>query len=212
MILQAWIDPTPSGPIEAIAAGPTDTDFDGVINDLDNCRALPNPGQADGDADKLGDACDNCPLDSNPDQVDFDGDAAGDVCDPDDDNDGAADTVDCGPLDRGIWAAPGEELNLRLVHDPATSTTTLTWDPPASPGATTMVHDLLWTTTPSDFTGAGSCLESDDGSNTTAVHATTPPPGGAIFFLSRAQNACPAGEGPLGTTSSGVPRAGRPCP
>jgi hypothetical protein len=212
VILQTWMNPTPSGPIEAIAAGPTDTDFDGVINDLDDCRAIANPGQSDVDADKVGDACDNCPLDPNPDQADFDADSIGDVCDPDDDNDGVADTSDCGPLDARIWATPGEAANLRLEQNAATATTTLTWDPPSAPGATAIVYDLLRTTTPSDFTAAASCLESDDGTDRVAVEATAPALGGVIYFLPRAQNACPAGEGPLGTSSSGVPRAGRQCP
>jgi hypothetical protein len=212
VILQTWVNPTPSGPIEAIAAGPTDTDFDGVINDLDNCRAAANQNQTDGDADKAGDACDNCPLDPNPDQANFDGDASGDACDTDDDNDGASDGGDCGPLNAQIWATPGEALNLRLAHNTATSTTTLTWNPPASPGATALVHDLLRSTSASDFVAAAVCLESDDGSDMTAVDASTPGAGSVFFYVSRSQNGCPAGEGPLGTASFGVARAGRSCP
>jgi hypothetical protein len=60
-----------------------DDDSDGVANELDNCRAIPNPGQSDDDADGIGDACDNCPLVANTDQLDLgDGDAIGDICDP----------------------------------------------------------------------------------------------------------------------------------
>ena len=97
--------------------GPTDTDGDGVSDDVDNCPAVVNPDQADADGDGIGDACDeppppddadgdgvpdasdNCPDVANPDQADADGDGIGDACDepppPDDqDGDGVADASD----------------------------------------------------------------------------------------------------------------------
>jgi hypothetical protein len=40
-----------------------DTDSDGVGDNVDNCRTIPNPGQADSDLDGIGDACDNRPPD-----------------------------------------------------------------------------------------------------------------------------------------------------
>ncbi len=50
---------------------PTDTDQDGVRDSLDNCPAVPNPGQADTDQDGLGDACDTPtpPADGDQDGV-----------------------------------------------------------------------------------------------------------------------------------------------
>ncbi len=57
-----------------------DSDFDGVIDVLDNCPAVSNTGQLDFDSDSYGDACDNCPLVFNPDQTDTDNDTIGDAC------------------------------------------------------------------------------------------------------------------------------------
>ncbi len=58
----------------------TDTDNDGVTNDVDNCPTVYNPGQEDTDADEVGDTCDNCPEDYNPLQEDSDLDGIGDAC------------------------------------------------------------------------------------------------------------------------------------
>jgi len=41
----------------------SDADGDGVLDDVDNCPATPNPGQSDADGDTLGDLCDECPGD-----------------------------------------------------------------------------------------------------------------------------------------------------
>ena len=58
-----------------------DCDNDGVLDPVDNCKCVPNPGQEDGDGDLVGDACDNCVSVSNPSQLDSDGDGVGDACD-----------------------------------------------------------------------------------------------------------------------------------
>jgi len=63
-----------------ICSSTVDTDADGVNNEVDNCPAVYNPGQADGDGDHVGNVCDNCPETANPDQQDDDHDGKGDIC------------------------------------------------------------------------------------------------------------------------------------
>ncbi len=64
------------------AVCPEDADSDGVVDAVDLCPTVPDPGQEDRDGDGVGDACDNCPLaGTSPDQQNTDVDTLGDVCD-----------------------------------------------------------------------------------------------------------------------------------
>jgi hypothetical protein len=85
----------------------TDSDMDGLPDEVDNCPLTYNPDQMDFDLDGSGDACDddkdgddvgnlidNCPLTVNPLQEDLDGDGYGDACDDDIDGDTVSDQVD----------------------------------------------------------------------------------------------------------------------
>ena len=88
-----------------------DSDGDGVVHTIDNCRGLTNPDQADLDSDNMGDTCDpdidgdgvNNPADQFPldvtEWVDSDDDGIGDNADFDDDNDGVPDWLDAFPYD-----------------------------------------------------------------------------------------------------------------
>jgi len=66
----------------------SDKDGDGVLDELDNCWIVPNPGQDD-----------------------FDLDMAGDACDPDDDNDLSADEKDCAPKDPEVNPSADEQCD-----------------------------------------------------------------------------------------------------
>jgi hypothetical protein len=70
-----------------------DTDGDGLLDPVDNCVTVPNPGQEDRDHDGVGDACDNCLEVPNANQSDADHDGMGDACDActDKDHDGFGD-------------------------------------------------------------------------------------------------------------------------
>jgi len=136
--------------------------------------------------------------------VDRDGDGYGDLGDPA----CTSQIPDCDDHDPEKWSVPGETANLRFL-----SKTVLTWTPPAAPGALTsvLVYDTLRSGLAADFLLAD-CLESDNGPNTTATDIQTPSTGQAFFYLNRAQNACAAGAGTLGTDSNGVEQVGAACP
>jgi hypothetical protein len=116
-------------------------------------------------------------------------------------------TFDCDDANPGIWSTPGEARDLGF--DDAV---TLVWSEPAEPGGVACAYDLLRSGDAGDFLGAGTCVESDDAQDLSALDPQEPGSGGAFFYLARASNGCPQGEGPLGQGSDGAPRPGRPCP
>ena len=107
---------------------------------------------------------------------------------------------------------PSEAGNLRLSSEPDTATTILSWDAPELSGGTLydLGYDAIRSVAPADFVTGAACIESDK-LGTTALEAESPPLSGAFFYLIRAKNICPDGEGTVGTTSLGAPRAARTC-
>lgn len=109
------------------------------------------------------------------------------------------------PLE-GVTCLPaGEAAGLRLAGE------ALAWEPPPEPAGMYALYDVLRSDRGDDFGLAATCLEADDGPGTTAHDPARPPAGRALFYLVRAQNRCPSGEGPLGARSDGTPREGRAC-
>jgi N-acetylneuraminic acid mutarotase len=113
---------------------------------------------------------------------------------------------DCNDNDPGAWSLPGEARDLTL-----TDNVTLVWSAPITPGANSLLYDLIRSPTASDFTGSGTCVASNTPS-LGASDAIMPPPGSALYYLVRAENACPGGMGPLGNNSQGNPRSALNCP
>jgi len=163
----------------------------------DNCPTSPNYLQGDLDADQLGDACDNCPSTPNAGQANGDQDGAGDAC-------------DCAPADPAAWSTPGEAL-VRAAHVTGTGVTTLSWTPPANPGALSVRYDVLRSTDARNFVALGACVATDT-SGTSATDSTTPSADSTFFYIVRTENSCATGGSNAGAGSDGVPRAARTCP
>jgi hypothetical protein len=119
-----------------------------------------------------------------------------------------ADGTDCDDRNPNIWGTPGEVPVLVLEPDGQT----VSWSPPIDQGGSTLVYDTLRTSDPADFDLGAVCVESDDGTDTMAVDSDPVPAGVTYYYLVRAENACPAGEGSLGNDSDGASRSGRTCP
>jgi 3-phytase len=177
-----------------------------------HCEALPtNEGGTcdDGDPCTVDETCQagSCTGDGLP---DTDGDGSCDLTDDDDDGDGFDDVDDCAPLDAQNWDPPGETTDLVLTHGGGTDgTTILTWTAPTAPGGTTVVYSTLASLEPDDFVDSITCIESGDGSDTSAADTQNPHSGTVRYYLVRAENGC--GPGSLGEGSDGTPRAGGSC-
>lgn len=121
----------------------------------------------------------------------------------DSDGDGAPDASDCAPANAALWAVPGEAE--RLVFPTLTDRRLLLWEPPQSRGGTSVLYDLLRSTTPASF-AIPTCIVKD-AAGTSAADPVVP---ARIFhYLVRSKNAC---GGNLGSRSDGTPRTGGICP
>jgi len=113
---------------------------------------------------------------------------------------------DCNDSDPTVWGTPSE-----VQGDQFTDAATFAWSAPAAPGATTILYDVLRSTTPTDFVTAATCVATGSAA-TSLTDASTPLVGQAFFYLVRADDTCPSGQGSLGTSSAGTARSGRSCP
>jgi hypothetical protein len=121
---------------------------------------------------------------------------------PDSDNDGVTNALDCAPSNAAAWAIPTDVGDLLLSPGAGTK---LSWSAPDRTGTSALRYDLLRSTSPSNFL-AGSCVASS-ATGVVANDATVPSP--LLAYLVRARSAC---GGTLGSSSTGVPRAGASCP
>jgi len=117
----------------------------------------------------------------------------------DSDGDGTANLADCRPVDAAAWSVPAPATNL-AVSGPST----LSWQPPAQPGALAPTYDLLRSTAAGDFSLAD-CVATGI-SGTQATDSTLPSK--VLYYLVRVNNDCGS---TLGTTSGGAPRVAPPC-
>jgi subtilisin family serine protease len=122
----------------------------------------------------------------------------------DGDGDGTIGCADCNDGDPAIWSTPGEVPGLVFV-----TRTALLWA--SASGGASSTYDLLRSGSPQEFVAGTTCVVTHT-SGTVASDSATPAPGARFYYLVRAANACPVGQGSLGSTSAGVARAGRSCP
>ena len=94
-------------------------------------------------------------------------------------------------------AAPSEVRNLL-----AANAETLSWSAPSA--RVSALYDSIRSRAAVDFDAYGVCVETAD----TSLSGL----GRVLYYLVRAENACPAGTGPLGFRCSGQPIIGRACP
>jgi len=151
-------------------------------------------------------------CDGQTDCIDLDCCTAGACAGSDHDGDGFA-ACDCNDASADAWSTPGVAQDLVLAKG-AGSETILSWRAPANPGGllVAIVYDAIRSVTPANFVASASCLPVTGPGVTTTSDLSDPGPSGLFFYLVRATNACPSGDGPLGARSNGTARTGRSCP
>ena len=116
---------------------------------------------------------------------------------------------DCDDTSSSVWATPGEVPT--LVVGTGTSGTELVFQAPGAPGGTVFVYELIRSPVASDFVTVTACPAAADPADPLRVDPELPALGSVFYYLVRARNACPNGEGPLGFDWMGQPRNGT-CP
>ena len=125
------------------------------------------------------------------------------------DGDHFAASCDCDNANGQVHATPGEVRNLLVSRD-ASGNALVSWSPPLDSGGTSVRYDTLRSSAPNDFVAATECVETG-GSDTSTTDAAPAAPG-IFFYLTRAVNDCPSGQGVIGMMPNGQPRPARSCP
>ncbi|MFQ5720602.1 MAG: hypothetical protein ACE5IK_13760, partial [Acidobacteriota bacterium] len=118
---------------------------------------------------------------------------------------------DCDDVNGTVWATPGEARQVRLSFDPVAGVTTLIWQVPATPGGLTLVYDTLRSKNATDFVQGAQCVEGNGTDLISLDSGGILQPGDLFYYLVRGENACPVGEGDLGSPTTGPPRTGKSC-
>ncbi len=126
------------------------------------------------------------------------------------DGDGYA-ACDCDDTNFELWATPDEVKDVVIRKD-SVEGAVLSWQPPAHPGAVFFTYEAIRSADPADLVAPAACLAFADPAVPECTDASDPALGTAYFYVARAKNACPRGEGDLGVGSDGLPREGRSCP
>ena len=127
----------------------------------------------------------------------------------DPDGDHVAAPCDCDSANAQVHATPGEARSLMVSRD-GSGAAHLAWSPPTDPGGAVVRYDTLRSSAPNDFTGSAVCIETG-GADTSSID-TVPQAPGIFYYLVRAVNDCPSGQGSIGDLPNGQPRPGRACP
>ncbi len=220
--------------IAAVAVTPRLCDGDGVCDPEESCERCPADCSAQGGGVgccgngtcEAGESPCLCPADCGP-QTPSEatcGNAVDDDCDGEVDctdtdccssplcvaADGDGDlwpaVCDCDDVNGSVWATPGEALGLT-----AASGTEWHFSPPLAPGGSVFVYDLIRSLVRYDFMTATVCIGAPDPAQPARTDFDVPALNQVFYYLVRAHNACPNGDGPLGTDSSGLPLVGD-CP
>ena len=141
---------------------------------------------------------DCCGLSSCPPVNDGDGDGLDALC-------------DCTDTDGTSWSRPGEARDLTLVE--LAGETELGWTAPIAPGGNATRYETIRSPNALNWlTSGASCVAPADPVATQNADAAVPAPDVVWFYLIRATNNCPQGDGPLGRRSNGIERKAIDCP
>jgi hypothetical protein len=128
---------------------------------------------------------------------------------PDGDGDGYYGCGDCDGGDGFVWAIPGE-VGGALMEKVDVVKSVLHWSPLAEIGGESVLYEMIRSDEAADFWTNPRCFAETAG--TTSLDPQVPDPGAVYFYLVRGKNDCPGGLGPMGQSSSGVPRVSPSCP